>query len=575
MGDYAIPSRPSLFSRTLRECRKLYVSSGELCERNYPHLLDRKDGKFVALMDDLHRALVLKIYLSICEADKKWSKQERFLAEVLCHHLWGQWLSGDKLNETMKQASAESTKLKWYSLVRPFDRLPPLRDRIGQLDTIVARLSNIVARADGVMREPEAAVVRSIQLELDSHLKSRSIDDPPVSDSTPAETTETGGTATVLEQIEREAYDGIYVGRTNTREEVPSFEKRTTTPAEKVAIAKPEEPELTVDEALAELDKLIGLGEIKHEVRSLTNFLKLQQKRTAAGLPETDISLHMVFTGNPGTGKTTVARIVGKIYRALGVLEKGHLVETDRSGLVAEFAGQTGPKTNKKVDESLDGILFIDEAYSLVASRSEDPYGHEAVQALLKRAEDDRGRLVVILAGYPDEMKALLESNPGLSSRFNRQLHFDDYTPLELCGIFGLFCRKNHYDLTPEARLRVVQWLTWHYDRRDRHFGNGRAARNLFEQAIRNMANRVSTLTEISAEQLQLLEAGDIAYGDVPEEAFTPFDDPASRVHIACDKCSHENDVPAKFLGQKVVCPKCKQQFLVEWGTLLQSASSG
>ncbi|WP_425398070.1 AAA family ATPase [Aeoliella sp.] len=565
MADYTMPSRPSLFSRTLRDCRKLYVSSGELCERDYPQLIDRADGKFIALMDDLHRALVLKIYMSICEADKKWTKNERFLAEVLCHHLWGHWLSGEKLNETMKQASGESTKLTWYSMVRPFDRIPPLRDRVGQLDTIVARLCNIVARADGVMREPEAAIVRSIQLELDSHLKHRSLDGDK-QDSTD----DLGDGSQAIEQMRREADDGIYVPPP-TSQSNRKFDKRTTTPAEKVAIAKTSEPELTVEEALEELDNLIGLSEIKHEVRSLTNFLKLQQKRTAAGLPETDISLHMVFTGNPGTGKTTVARIIGKIYRALGVLEKGHLVETDRSGLVAEYAGQTGPKINKKVDESMDGILFIDEAYSLIASRSEDPYGHEAVQALLKRAEDDRERLVVILAGYPDEMQELLESNPGLSSRFNRKLHFVDYTPLELSGIFGLFCNKNRYELTPEARLRVIQWLTYHYDRRDRHFGNGRSARNLFEQAIRNMANRLSTLKEISPEQLQLLEGPDIDYGKVPAEVYVPLDDPECKIHVLCDECQHEKDVPAKFLGRKVVCPKCNAQFTIEWATLAKA----
>lgn len=575
MADYEIPSRPSLFSRTLRECRKLYVSSGEMCEREFPHLLDRKDGKFVALMDDLHRALVLKIYLSICEADKKWSKQERFLAEVLCHHLWGQWLSGEKLNETMKKASAESAKLSWYSMVRPFDRVPPLRERVGRLDTIVARLSNIIARADGVMRPAEAAIVRSIQLELDSHLKQKSMDGSPDSPRD-YEFGEGRPHATqTVEETPTETEDGIYVTPPRLQSETPSFSRTKTTPAEKVALAKTEPPELTLEETLAELDKLIGLDDIKHEVRSLTNFLKLQQKRTAAGLPETDISLHMVFTGNPGTGKTTVARIVGKIYRALGVLKKGHLIETDRSGLVAEYAGQTGPKTNKKVDESIEGILFIDEAYSLIATRSEDPYGHEAVQALLKRAEDDRKRLVVILAGYPDEMEELLASNPGLSSRFNRKLSFDDYTPLELSEIFGLFCRKNHYDLTPAARLKVIQWLTWQYDRRDRHFGNGRAARNLFEQAIRNMANRLSSLSEISEEQLQLLEAADIDYGDVPAGIFKPMEENDCRIHIACDKCEHEKDVPASFLGKKVVCPKCKQQQHVEWGTLVCGEGDG
>ncbi len=567
MPGFDIPSRPSLFSRTLRECRKLYVSSGELCERDYPHLIEKGEGQFVALMDDLHRALVLKIYLQVCEADKEWSKQERFLGEVLCHHLWGHWLSGEKLSETMKRASSESNKLKWYSLVRPFGRITPLREKIGRLDTLVVRLANLIARADGTLNPPEAAIIKSIQIELDSHLRQKPLD------AEPTDAEAVGSQA--IEEIRYDAEDGIYVAAPS-RGNRPRLDPRRKKPAENLAVAegKKEPPKITVEEALAQLDKLIGLGEIKHEVRSLANFLKLQQKRTAAGLPETDISLHMVFTGNPGTGKTTVARIVGKIYGALGVLDKGHLVETDRSGLVAEYSGQTGPKTNKKIDEALDGILFIDEAYSLVATRSEDPYGNEAVQALLKRAEDERGRLVVILAGYPDEMEDLLKSNPGLSSRFSRQLEFIDYTPFEIAAIFGLFCRKNHYDLTPAARLKIIQGMTYLYDHRDRHFGNGRAARNLFEQAIRGMANRLAGIVEITDDQLQLLVEGDIQFEEIPENVFTPIDDQACRLHITCDQCKHGKDIPAKFLGKKVVCPKCEQRFRVEWGTLVASESN-
>src|SRR3954462_10972744 len=231
------------------------------------------------------------------------------------------------------------------------------------------------------------------------------------------------------------------------------------------------QPAADLPSVLAELDELIGLAEVKNEVRTLANFLKLERRRGEACLSETQISLHMVFTGNPGTGKTTVARIIGKIFAAMGVLKKGHLVETDRSGLVAGYMGQTATKANSKIDEALDGVLFIDEAYSLVAQQGEDAYGSEAVQVLLKRAEDDRARLVVILAGYPDEMSNLLDSNPGLSSRFSRSLHFEDYSPLELARIFGWLCQKNHYKLADGTRAKLMLGLAELYQCRDRYLG--------------------------------------------------------------------------------------------------------
>lgn len=555
MPDHDLPTRTALFSRTLRECRKLYVSSAELCEQSYPHLLDRKDGKFVQLMDDLHRALVLKVYLSVCEADRRWTKNERLLGEILCHHLWGKWLSGERLAATMKQAAVESQKLKWYSLVRPFDRIEPLRERVGELDTLVARMANLVARADGTLEPAEAAIIRHIQVELDSHLKHQSIEP-----TTHAKQDEQGAQA--IEAIRSEA-EGIDI-----RPTPPSVVASQETIAGEAA-RRGEGPRASLDEALAELECLIGLGSVKHEVRSLANFLKLQQRRVAAGLPETDVSLHMVFTGNPGTGKTTVARIVGKAYHALGVLAKGHLIETDRSGLVAEYAGQTGPKTNKKIDEALDGILFIDEAYSLIASQGDDPYGHEALQALLKRAEDQRDRLVVILAGYPDEMRQLLQSNPGLSSRFNRTFDFADYSPLELVQIFGHLCKQNHYRLTPGLRLRLIQGFTVLYQRRDRHFGNGRTVRNLFEQSIRSMANRLAGMAKISEAQLQQLEAADVEFRGVGAEHF----DSAARIVAVCNACQHHKDVPGEFLGRRVVCPKCKAQVGIEWGELFVETS--
>jgi SpoVK/Ycf46/Vps4 family AAA+-type ATPase len=251
----------------------------------------------------------------------------------------------------------------------------------------------------------------------------------------------------------------------------------------------------------------------------------------------------------------------------MGILEKGHLVETDRSGLVAEYMGQTGPKAHAKINDAMDGVLFIDEAYSLVADEGQDVYGDEAIQTLLKRAEDDRARLVVILAGYPDEMQDLLKSNPGLSSRFNRVLHFDDYSPLDLARIFACLCEKNHYTLGAGTRPKLLLGLAELHRCRDRHFGNGRAARNLFELAIRRMANRIADIRELSHEQLMRLEAADIEFENLPAGCpLVTSDDGPWRFQVACPGCKHQTKARPSFLGQKVRCPKCQHDFTAEWG---------
>jgi hypothetical protein len=235
--------------------------------------------------------------------------------------------------------------------------------------------------------------------------------------------------------------------------------------------------------------------------------------------------------------------------------------------------GQTGPKTQAKINEALDGVLFIDEAYSLVSREGQDAYGNEAVQALLKRAEDDRDRLVVILAGYPDEMDSLLKTNPGLSSRFNRILTFDDYSPLELARIFGWLCEKNHYKLGDGARAKLMLGLMALHQLRDRHFGNGRAVRNLFEHAIRRMANRIADIRELSEDQLVLLEMDDIEIMGCPAGVNIPSaDDDKLRFRVTCPKCSHASKSRGSYLGKKVSCPKCKAEFVAEWGVPVENS---
>ena len=220
-------------------------------------------------------------------------------------------------------------------------------------------------------------------------------------------------------------------------------------------------------------------------------------------------SYHCVFTGNPGTGKTTVARIVASIYKELGVLKEGHLIETDRSGLVAEYVGQTAVKTNKIIDSALDGVLFIDEAYTLAEGGSSD-YGSEAIATLLKRMEDDRDRLVVIIAGYTKNMKQFIDSNPGLQSRFTRYIEFPDYSAEDLMRIFELCMSKYDYHFGEGTKNALQQYLNNAVAHKDENFGNGRFVRNVFEKVLQNQADRLASIGDLSAEQLSSIEMEDL-----------------------------------------------------------------
>ncbi len=286
----------------------------------------------------------------------------------------------------------------------------------------------------------------------------------------------------------------------------------------------PKEPEEPAEERLK---KLVGLATVKEEVNKLTSFLKIQQLRKEKGLKIAPISYHCVFTGNPGTGKTTVARILAGIYKELGILKKGQLIETDRSGLVAEFVGQTAVKTNKIIDSALDGVLFIDEAYSLVAG-GENDFGGEAIATLLKRMEDDRDRLIVILAGYSNEMQNFIDSNPGLQSRFNRYITFDDYNAEELMEIFKRRAEDSEYKLTEDAEKALKDLLDKAIAGKDQNFGNGRFVRNLFEKAIERQAVRLASETDLTEDKLCALEPQDLEDEKKKEEKKEAKDESAT-----------------------------------------------
>ncbi len=266
----------------------------------------------------------------------------------------------------------------------------------------------------------------------------------------------------------------------------------------------------TLEDCLAELHGLVGLRAVKEEVERLVRFLQVQKTREEHGLPVQRISLHMVFTGNPGTGKTTVGRLVSRLFRAMGILKSGHLVETDRAGLVGSYVGHTAPRTLEVARKALDGVLFVDEAYALTRGTESD-FGKEAIDTLVKFMEDHRDRLVVIVAGYEDEMRMFIDSNPGLKSRFATVIHFPDFSVTELVEMFQHRCRDNGYKLTPEAEEKLRGYLARAVARADRGFGNGRHVRNLFEDAIKNQAFRLlATTSELTRDELMNLIPEDI-----------------------------------------------------------------
>jgi len=541
-----------LLRRVLLDCRRVYVDSAHWLAKRHPTLIGGKEADFVRLMDDLHRGLLVKVYVTMVRADNRWTGPEKLVAATMIEHLWGEKLKGSALREAATGLFEQADKLTWQVLVNPFVRHEPLANARSQVETVVMRLANLVAKCDGQTMPEESDALHELQHELDSVLYPVGAAVDSASEAPPAELLKPPLTQSSGPHAQAGTSD-----QNASRENKQSNDSSSDPPSL--------DQEERLRNARVELYTLIGLRTVKERVKSYTNFLRLQQQRRETGLSTMPISLHMVFMGNPGTGKTTVARIMGQILGAMGTLSSGHVVETDRSGLVAEYAGQTATKTNQLIDSARGGVLFIDEAYSLVDASGDDAYGREAVQTLLKRMEDDRDDLVVILAGYTDEMGKMLESNPGLKSRINTKIEFEDYLPEDLGRIFEVLCNQNQYEISAEARHRLLLGFHHLYENRDRHFGNGRLVRNAFEDTVRRLADRVAEVAVLSEDLLTSLTRDDVTVPGLSQTQLTDLSDQPHRLKVRCQGCQKSVTIEPASLGRKVRCRTCKEVQPAMW----------
>jgi tellurite resistance protein len=524
VGKLALEAILAELAAAMQECRELYLSCVTAGARS------ATARQLASRQDRLHRGLLAKIYSTIAEADGRWTYEEQRCVATLLEHV-GVARPAEELEQTARRVAQQAARLDWSRLLRPFQEIPLLCRRAADLETLVLRIANLIAKADGVVAPAETAALHAMQAEL--RWPQRSSGD-------------CGATPAAADVADEE--DLPWVGQIaprRTRSTRAGAGKRRT-------------------ECLQQLDALVGLGDVKREIRQLADWANLQDQRRRAGLSCEPTDLRFIFLGCPGSGKSLTAWRMSELLAVSGGLRFGQLVEVDGFDLVSRPPNAAAAMVRERFREALGGTLLVDHAAALLSADEAAAGG--VLRILEQNLVAHADRLAVVLADPSERLLTLLDRRAAWQPLFRRHWHFGDYRAGELGRIFQFHCDRSHYQVTRAAQIKLLLGFDWQLRHNAEPFGAGHGVLRVFERAVQQLASRIAGITPLTKEVLTTFHDADITFGGVPQQVFGSLADPRRLFTIHCPGCDSRNVVGPEWLGIRVECNRCRQRFVCAWG---------
>jgi tellurite resistance protein len=529
MGKLALDAILAELAQAMQDCRQLYLS----CVSPSPGFSPASVQQLAVSQDRLHRGLLAKIYATIAEADGRWTYEEQRCVTALLQHVGVSW-SPDQLEATARKVARQGAKQDWQRLLQPFRAIPELRARTADLETVIVRVANLIAKADGAVAARETAVLHAIQEQIRS--------ERPLGDGAGPPTPDACAAPAAVDA------DLPWVGAV-----APQQAKRVKSDAGQLR-----------EQCLAQLDSLVGLRQVKQEIRALADWAFLQNQRRRAELPYEATDTRFLFVGRAGTGKTQVARLLSEILAASGVLKRGQLIEANGFDLVSREPGEAAKIIKAQLREALGGTLLIEYAGALFSAGESSTAS--VLRALRQNMVAHAGRLAVVLADHSDRLLNLLDRSGDWQPLFRRYWRFDDYRAGELGQIFQFHCSRSQYQVTPLAQIKLLLGFDWQLRQDADRFGYGHGVQRVFGRAVHRLAGRIAGISPLTKPLLTTFHDADIAFDGVPDEVFANLADPQRRFTVCCPGCNSINVVGPEFLGIRVECTRCLQRFVCAWG---------